>query len=68
MISQGTVTYTPASREFEWDLGAYVLTDGSTITLTYTVTVDVCGEYKNQAEITASALSDPDSTANNGGK
>ncbi len=67
VISQGTVTFTPATRELEWDLGAYSLTVGSSITLAYTVTVDTCGTFKNQAEITASALVDPDSTPNNGG-
>ncbi|MCF6296848.1 MAG: hypothetical protein L3J08_02525 [Flavobacteriaceae bacterium] len=65
--TQGTVTYNVGTREFEWNLGAFVLGAGNTITLTYTVTVDVCGEFTNQAEIINSSLPDLDSTPNNGG-
>ena len=64
--TQGTVTFNAGTREFVWDLGAYVLPVGSTISLTYTVTVDVCGEFINQVEIVNSSLTDPDSTPNNG--
>ena len=64
--SQGTVTFNTVTRVFEWDLGAFVLGSGNTISLTYTLTVDICGEYTNQAEITNSSLIDPDSTTNNG--
>ncbi|RPD89702.1 DUF11 domain-containing protein [Aureibaculum marinum] len=61
---QGTVTFT--GGELEWDLGGFVLPVGDSISLTYTVTVDNCGEFVNQAEITNSSLNDPDSTPNNG--
>ena len=64
VTSQGTVTFTAGT--LEWDLGIFVLTSGSSITLSYTVTVDICGEFKNQAEITNSSLADPDSTPGNG--
>ncbi|MET2986684.1 Ig-like domain-containing protein, partial [Aureibaculum conchae] len=66
VTSQGTVTFNAGTGALTWDLGAYVLTNGSSITLTYTVTVDVCGEFKNQVEIIQSSQSDPDSTPNNG--
>ena len=65
--TQGTVSYNSGTREFEWDLGSYLLGVGNTITLTYTVTVDVCGEFANQVEITNSSIADSDSTPNNGG-
>lgn len=64
--TQGTVTFNAGTREFEWDLGGFTLTVGDSISLSYTVTVDVCGEFVNQAEITNSSLLDPDSTPNNG--
>ena len=62
--SQGTVTFN--SSALTWDLGAYVLTNGSSITLSYTIKVDVCGEFKNQVEIIQSSHADSDSTPNNG--
>ena len=65
----GTVNFNAGTRVLTWDLDTYVLaaTVGSnTITMTYTVRVDVCGEFTNQAEITNSSLADPDSTPNNG--
>ena len=65
--TQGTVTFNAGTREFEWDLDTFVLGTGNSITLEYTVTVEVCGEFTNQAEITNSSLPDPDSTPNNGG-
>ncbi len=65
--TQGTATFNAGTREFEWNLGTFVLGVGNTISLTYTVTVDVCGEFTNQAEIINSSLADPDSTPNNGG-
>jgi len=65
--TQGTVTYNAATREFQWDLDVFVLGSGNNITLTYTVTVDICGEFINQAEIINSSLTDLDSTPNNGG-
>ncbi|MET2986685.1 FG-GAP-like repeat-containing protein [Aureibaculum conchae] len=64
--SQGTVTFNAGARALNWDLGAFILPNGDSITLQYTVTVDVCGEFVNQAEITNSSVSDPDSTPNNG--
>jgi len=64
--TQGTVTYNVGTREFIWNLGAFVLGSGNTITLTYTLTVDICGEFMNQAEIINSSLEDSDSTPNNG--
>ncbi len=64
--TQGTVTFNAGTREFEWNLGVFVLGSGNTITLTYTLTVDICGEFINQAEIINSSLEDPDSTPNNG--
>ncbi|WP_117883976.1 FG-GAP-like repeat-containing protein [Aureibaculum luteum] len=64
-VTQGTVTYNPGTRVINWNAGAYVLNSGSSITLTYTLTVDVCGEFKNQAEIINSDVLDPDSTPNN---
>ncbi|MDY7395980.1 hypothetical protein UMM65_12045 [Aureibaculum sp. 2210JD6-5] len=66
VTSQGTVTFNAGTRALDWNLGAFVLPVGDSITLEYTVTVDVCGEFKNQAEITNSSVSDPDSTPNNG--
>jgi len=66
--TQGTVTFNTGTRVLEWDAGAlFALAVNNTITLTYTVTVDVCGEFNNQAEIINSSLIDPDSTPNNGG-
>ncbi len=65
--TQGVVTFNAGTREFEWDLGIFVLGVGNTITLTYSITVDVCGEFRNRAEIINSSLIDPDSTPNNGG-
>lgn len=65
--TQGTVTFNAVTRALEWDLGTYVLDVGNTITLTYTVTVDTCGEFVNQAEIINSSMPDPDSTPNSGG-
>jgi len=64
--TQGVVSYNAGTRVLTWNLGAYVLTNGSSISLDYTVTVDVCGEFTNQAEITNSSLLDLDSTPNNG--
>ena len=64
--SQGTATFNAGTRILQWNVGAYVLASGNSITLTYTVIVDVCGEFVNQAEITNSSLVDPDSTPNNG--
>ncbi|MBJ2176196.1 VCBS repeat-containing protein [Aureibaculum sp. A20] len=65
-VTQGTVTYNSGTRAMNWNVGAYVLNPGSSITLTYTLTVDVCGEFKNQAEIINSSVLDPDSTPGNG--
>jgi len=65
----GTANFNTVTRVLTWDLNTYVLaaTVGSnTITMTYTVRVDICGEFKNHAEITNSSLADPDSTPNNG--
>ncbi|MBJ2176193.1 DUF11 domain-containing protein [Aureibaculum sp. A20] len=64
--SEGTVTFDTVSRTMTWDTGGYVLSSGSSMTLFYTVTVDVCGEFKNRAEITNSSAIDLDSTTNNG--
>ena len=64
--TQGSVTFNIGTREFEWDLGTFFLNVGNTIDLTYTVTVDVCGEFTNQVEITNSSRLDPDSTPGNG--
>ena len=61
--TQGTVTY--IAGELEWNLGGFTLPVGDSIDLT-TVTVDVCGEFVNQAEITNSSINDPDSTPNSG--
>ncbi len=66
VTTQGSVTFNAGTRELEWNLGAFVLGSGNTITLSYTLTVDICGEFTNQAEITNSSLTDPDSTPNNG--
>jgi len=63
----GTATFNAGTRVLTWNLGAFVLGAGNNITLTYTVTVDVCGEFVNQAEIISSSLTDPDSTPNFGG-
>lgn len=63
--TQGTVSWNAGTREFEWNLGAFVLGAGNTISLSYTLTVDICGEFTNQAEITNSSLLDLDSTPNN---
>lgn len=62
--TQGAVTFT--AGELEWNLGGFTLPVGDSIDLTYTVTVDVCGEFVNQAEITNSSINDPDSTPNSG--
>ncbi|QCX37139.1 DUF11 domain-containing protein [Aureibaculum algae] len=64
--SEGTVAFDSGTGALTWDLGAYVLTSGSSLTLTYTVTVDVCGEFVNKVEIIQSSQVDPDSTPNNG--
>jgi len=65
--TQGTVTFNTGTRVLEWDVGAvFALAVNNTITLTYNVTVDVCGEFTNQAEIINSSLPDPDSTTNSG--
>ncbi|QCX37140.1 DUF11 domain-containing protein [Aureibaculum algae] len=64
--SQGAVTFNSGTQTLTWDVGSYVLNNSNSITLEYTVTVDVCGEFKNRAEITNSAVLDPDSTPNNG--
>ena len=64
--TQGTVTFNAGTRVLEWNLGAYALSAGNTITLTYIVSVDNCGEFTNLAEIINSSLIDPDSTPNNG--
>jgi len=64
--TQGTVTFSTGTRELEWNLGAFVLGAGNNIILTYTLTVDICGEFTNQVEITGSSLPDPDSIPNNG--
>ena len=64
--TQGAATFNVGTREFEWNLGTFVLGSGNTITLTYTLTVGICGEFINQAEIINSSLVDPDSTPNNG--
>ncbi len=66
VTSQGTVSFNAGSRALDWDLGAFYLPVGDTITLQYTVTVDVCGEFVNEAEIMNSSLLDPDSTPGNG--
>ncbi|MCK0132667.1 DUF11 domain-containing protein, partial [Flavobacteriaceae bacterium F08102] len=65
-ITEGSVSYNSGTRKLEWDLGGYILEVNHSVTLTYTVSVIVCGEFVNQAEIINSALSDPDSTPNNG--
>jgi|GEM_PF-3622262 len=64
--TEGTVSFVPGSRTFEWDLNGYTLTAGNSIDLTYVVRVDVCGEFTNRAEIISSSISDVDSTASNG--
>jgi len=64
--SEGAVSYTAGTRALNWDLGAYVLDASSSVTLTYTVRVDVCGEFVNRVEIINSDVVDPDSTPNNG--
>ena len=66
--SSGTASYDEPTRTLRWDLGATTIPASGTNsrTLTYTVTVDVCGEFTNQAEIISSSLDDPDSTPNNG--
>lgn len=64
--SEGVVTFDASSRTMTWNAGSYVLTTGSSMTLIYTVTVDVCGEFKNRAEITNSSQLDVDSTPGNG--
>jgi len=53
--------------ELDWDLGAYVLVVRNTITLTYTVNVDECGEIVNQVEIISASAFDIDSMPNNRG-
>jgi len=65
--TQGTITFNAGTRELDWDLGVYILGVGNTIIMTYTVTVDVCGEFVNQAEIISASAFDLDSTPNNGG-
>ena len=63
--TQGTVTFNSGTRAFEWNLGSYMLPVGSSISLTYNVSVDVCGQFTNSAEIVNSSLTDSDSIANN---
>jgi predicted CxxxxCH...CXXCH cytochrome family protein len=57
-------TYTNTSGTGEWNVGA--LAGNSNKVLTITATVDVVGTLANVAEISASGVSDPDSTPNNG--
>lgn len=64
--TQGNVTFNVGTRQLEWNLGAYNIPIGSSISLSYTVTVDNCGSFVNQAEIINSSLSDPDSTPASG--
>ncbi|MCK0130549.1 hypothetical protein MWU59_03445 [Flavobacteriaceae bacterium F08102] len=64
--AEGEILYDAASRTIYWDLGGYVLEAGSSITLTYTVRVNVCGEFVNSVEVVNSSVVDPDSTPNNG--
>jgi len=64
--TQGNVTFNGATRVLEWDLGGFILDVADTISLTYTVNVNVCGEFVNQAEIINSVLADPDSIPNSG--
>ncbi|PKB18980.1 gliding motility-associated C-terminal domain-containing protein [Flavobacterium sp. 5] len=47
-----------------WTVGSMV--NGASETLLVTATVNATGDYKNNAEVTASSLADPDSTPNNG--
>ncbi|WP_348799710.1 PKD domain-containing protein [Flavobacterium adhaerens] len=47
-----------------WTIGTLI--NGASETLTVNVTVNATGNYNNIAEITASSISDPDSTPNNG--
>ncbi|RPD91178.1 DUF11 domain-containing protein, partial [Aureibaculum marinum] len=63
-VSQGTVTYDSATGRLEWALGTLTTSGGSnnSATLEYSVTVDVCGEFINQAEIINSSQADLDST------
>lgn len=64
--SQGVVINNVGTGALTWNLGAFVLNVGGSLTLAYTVTVDVCGEFKNQVEIIQSSQIDSDSTPNNG--
>jgi uncharacterized repeat protein (TIGR01451 family) len=65
----GTAIFDVPTRTLVWSLGGFILgtTSGvdNTVTLTYTVRVDNCGEFTNKAEITSSSLQDADSTPNN---
>ncbi|RPD91179.1 DUF11 domain-containing protein [Aureibaculum marinum] len=67
-VSQGTVTFDSATGRLEWALGTLTTSGGSnnSATLEYRVTVDVCGEFINQAEIINSSQADLDSTPNSG--
>ncbi|WP_232829222.1 Ig-like domain-containing protein [Aureibaculum luteum] len=65
--SQGTVTFNSGTGALTWDLGSYVLSSGGSLTLVYTVTVNVCGEFVNKVEVVSSSQSDTDSTPSNGG-
>ncbi|WP_417353669.1 gliding motility-associated C-terminal domain-containing protein [Flavobacterium alkalisoli] len=47
-----------------WNIG--VLTNGQSVSLQVTATVNATGGYENIAEVTTSDLPDPDSTPNNG--
>ncbi|WP_394750899.1 PKD domain-containing protein [Spongiimicrobium salis] len=61
-ISNGGV-YNPGNLTITWsDLS---IANGSTLNLSYEVTVNASGNYTNVAQITASDLPDPDSTPNN---
>ena len=61
----GTAIFNAGTRQLVWSLGGYILPVGNTIAVKYTVRVDTCGDFTNQAEITSSSLPDPDSTVNN---
>ncbi|WP_317193469.1 hypothetical protein [Aureibaculum flavum] len=67
VTSEGAVSFNSGTGALTWDLGSYVLASGSSLTLAYTVTVNVCGEFVNKVEVVSSSQSDPDSTPSNGG-
>jgi len=58
--TKGTYNYTTG----KWTIGSLVSGDSQTLQLT--AIVNASGNYTNAAEVTASALPDPDSTPNNG--